>query len=258
VDIAQLAHVAGLRPSGLVFHGSRCGSTLLAAVLRALDASLVLAEVPVLDEALSAAAPAARRGEWLRWLVAAHAQPDSGARRCFVKLDSWSVLELPVVRAAVPEGPWVFLYRRPEEVLRSHLRMRGRHMVPGELDPALVAPAGVDAGALPAAEYCARVLATIYDRAARHGDDDAGLYMSYDELVDRGAGRVLEHFGIVPTPAERARMAAVLRVDAKTPQLAFEPDRRPPSTVLVAAAERWVAEPYARLETLRREAAGPC
>ena len=44
---------AGHQPTGFIFHTSRCGSTLVANACRALDASRVIAEPPVVDKLVS-------------------------------------------------------------------------------------------------------------------------------------------------------------------------------------------------------------
>jgi hypothetical protein len=54
-------------------------------------------------------------------------------RRPIVKTDCWHLFHAAELRAWYPESPFVLLYRRPEAVLRSHRRQRGRHMVPGLL-----------------------------------------------------------------------------------------------------------------------------
>lgn len=246
----DLAGLRGARPAGFVFHGSRCGSTLLASTLRALDGAIVLSEPAVIDQVLRAPASAEQRAAWLRLVVGALAQSDDDHARCFVKLDSWSVHDMPVVRAAYPEVPWVFVYRDPGEVLRSQLGMRGMQMVPGVLDPALF---GIDAAMLAEMapeDYCARVLAAMYRDAAEQLDD-RGRLVDYVELPEPGVDAVLAHFGVEPTPRERAAIGIVTRSDAKNPRLAFDPARPDVPVAARLAARRWASAPYERLESLR-------
>jgi hypothetical protein len=125
-----------LTPSGFVFHVSRCGSTLFAQTLASDPRHSVLSEAPPIDQllALDAADPTlspARRASRLRGLVHAYARrrrPEEA--RLFIKFDAWHTLHLPVIRAAFPSTPWVFLHRDPVEVLVSQHRQRGSHSSP--------------------------------------------------------------------------------------------------------------------------------
>ena len=148
--IAALGDVAGPRPSvppaGFVFHMSRCGSTLVSQMLAAHREHIVISEAGPIDTVLQSHRRRPGIGdelriEWLRGLLAAYGQPGcSPAQRLFVKFDSWSVLDLPLVARAFPDVPWVFVYREPVEVLASHARERGSQMVPGMLEPGLLGP----------------------------------------------------------------------------------------------------------------------
>lgn len=250
VALDALDGVCAEPPSGLIFHGSRCGSTLLTSMLRALDGAVALSEVAVVEQILRAPMPAARRGAWLRAVVRLLGRLDGGAARLFLKLDSWSIHELAVVRAALPAAPWVFLYREPGEVLRSQLRMRGMQMVPGALDPERL---GLDRVAVPdmsAQEYCARVLQAIY-REAADGLDGLGLLVHYEQLPEAALDAVLAHFGIVASAAERVRMRAVADRDAKCPSLPHDAARPPVPDAARTAARRWTDSAYRRLEGLR-------
>jgi hypothetical protein len=103
-------------------------------------------------------------------------------------------------------------------------------------------PAGVlglasDVGDPPGEDYFAAALAAICERALAGLASGDGLLVSYSELPDAVAGRVLPHFGVTPSAADLAAMAAVANVDAKSPGQVFTPD---------AAAKRARATPEAR------------
>ena len=69
--------------------------------------------------------------------TAALSQPRTSTQRhCVVKLDSWTVLDLALVRRAFPSVPWIFLHRDPLDVMVSQHRYAGFHMRPGSLEPA--------------------------------------------------------------------------------------------------------------------------
>ena len=241
----------GLQPSGFILHGSRCGSTLVAQMLAAAPQHLVLSEPLPVDQVLRAHAPEADRIRWLGGIVSALGRPRRAGQRAYVlKLDAWNTCGLGLLRHAFPDVPWVFLFREPVQVLASHFRQRGAHMVPGALDPALF---GLDWDAIariPPEEYCARVLASMYRAALEHRDDRA-LYVDYGELPEAVFERILDAFGLDCGRAELASMRELAELDAKNPQLPFSPDNeekeREASPALRDAADRWVRPVYEEL-----------
>ncbi len=241
----------GLEPSGFVFHVSRCGSTLVSGMLASVPQFLVLSEPLPVDDVLRASVAEGDKVRWLRSLVSALGRRRRGDERAYVlKLDAWSALDLGTVRQAFPDVPWVFLFRRPVQVLASHFRQRGAHMVPGAIDPELFGLERESVRRMPPEEYCARVLAAIFGSALEHRDARA-LFVDYDELPGALYDRILEAFGLECDPDERARMEKVTAFDAKNPQLFFEPDgeakERAASPALREAAERWAQPLYDEL-----------
>lgn len=95
-------------PAGFIFHSSRCGSTLVSQMLASIAATRVLSEPPPVDTVLRApfsidVAPETLVS-WLRAMILVLGAAGSGAgdRRCVVKFDSWSAIDLPIVRQAFP------------------------------------------------------------------------------------------------------------------------------------------------------------
>lgn len=134
MDILRRPAVAadGIPPSGLIFHVSRCGSTLLAKALARSPRNVVVNQGGPLQYGFWAAVTHewrhdARADEdtlaMLRNLVLLMArQRQVQQQRSFVKLISWNVLYLDAIRAAFPGVPALFLYRDPVEVIASVLR----------------------------------------------------------------------------------------------------------------------------------------
>jgi hypothetical protein len=236
----------GLAPSGLVLHGSRSGSTLVARMLGSVPCHLVLSEPPPVDQVLRLPARDDDRVRWLRDVVSVLGRPRAGQRGYVLKLDAWSTRSLGTLRSAFPGVPWVFLFREPVDVLASHLRRRGAHMVPGALDPALFGFEPREVERIPPEEYCARVLASIY-RAALEHRDEAALFIDYSELPDAVADRILPAFGLECDEDELARMRQAAGLDAKNPTLTFAREELPATPELREAADRWVRPVYEEL-----------
>ena len=256
-----------LSPSGFVFHVSRCGSTLFAQALAADPRHAVLSEAPPLDQLLAgdAADPRldfSRRVARLRGLVHACARrrrPEEA--RLFIKFDAWHTLHLPLIRAAFPHTPWVFLHRDPVEVLVSQHRQRGYQFIPGMMDPG---PFGIAPGELPALgfdAYTARVLRATCDAALRALTipGSPGLAVDYRDLPAILPSLLRDHFGVPDDETTRTALAAALPRNSKNPVLEFSADseakHREASIDLRALAARWLEEPRRALLALAPAAA---
>ncbi len=248
-------HTPIVKPDGLIFHMSRCGSTLVARMLASIAHSVTVSEPPPLDAVLQIVRartdqPWPERVRLLQAMVGALGRDTlpSGARY-FIKLDSWHTAALPLFRAAFPDTPWVFLYRDPIEVMVSHMRMRGLQTVPGAIGGM---PAVAD-GLSPEAQVAA-ALAQIVEPMLETAD--RGLLVEYLHLPGAVTSRILPHFGVTPTLADRAAMAATARHDAKRPSFAFTADgvskRQAASAAVHAAAATYLAMPYRHLVASER------
>ncbi|MFP2927569.1 sulfotransferase family protein [Pyxidicoccus sp. 3LG] len=256
----------GLPVRGLVFHMSRCGSTLVAQLLASLPRNIVLSEAGPVDTVLRAhlrvpGATEAQRIEWLRAVVGALGQrrfPEEEA--VFLKLDAWHVLELPLLQRAFPGVPWLFLYRDPVEVMASHQKHRGAHMLPGLLEPAQL---GLERGALEGMtfeEYGARVLARICE-AGLHGYRERqgpARLMDYRQLQTEGAALLTDLFGLELTAEDTGRVREAAERDAKNPVVPFADDTEDKArSVTVRSremAERWIRPVHDALEAERIKA----
>ena len=255
--IAGAAQEEALEPDGIVFHMSRCGSTLVAQMLAAVPHHIVASEAAPIDAlvqwAVTSGAPFEHQVAALRALVAALGRNRSGSsRRFFVKLDAWNVLALPLFRAAFPSTPWIFLYRKPEEVMVSHIGMPGMQFVAGVVPSLGIVDTG---GALSMEDQGAAVLARYLDCAIEHFSVGGGLLVNYADLRSAMESAIPRHFGFDPDSEERAVMTAATRRNSKVPDQTYTDDterkRVAVTPAIAAAVARHLAVPYARIEALR-------
>lgn len=250
----------GLPPTGFILHMSRCGSTLTAQMLAALERNIVISEACPIDTILNACfrhptVTDEQRILWLRGIISAFGRRrHNQEEHFFIKFDSWHSLDLALIQRAFPTVPWIFLYRDPVEVLVSHQNMPGGQMVPGVLGRGIEnLPADV-LGQISLAEYGARVLARICKAALEHRND-YGLFVNYRQLPEAVWHLLESHFGVVPSEAEIIRMRHVAEFDAKTPGLPFASDgvkkKRQATELISAVSAKWLAPVYERLEALR-------
>jgi hypothetical protein len=230
-------------------------------MLAALPEIVMLSEAGPIDSVLRApfqdpSLSEATRSEWLRWVVSAIGQRRIGDEtHLFVKFDSWSALELPLIHRAYPDVPWMFLYRNPVEVLVSQLAHRGAHMVPGAVEPGLFGMNMAEALEMQSEEYCARVLALTCDAALRHHQRCPGMMVNYEQLPDAVWTGIADFFGMELRESDIEAFRRVTKLDAKNPSLMFESDSKAKqasaSEAVRLAAERWLAPLYERLEAAR-------
>jgi hypothetical protein len=249
-----------LRPAGLIFHMTRCGSTLIAQMLASLPANVVLSEPRPIDRILRApgrlvgVSPTILVG-WLRAMVGALGRRRQAHERdLFIKLDGWHVLLLPLFRRAFPGVPWVCLYREPLEVLAPMVQR-----FPAEIEPSLVNLTWEQVAAMPIEVYCAHILERICRAAIAHHRQGGGLLIEHRELPEAACTRLLDHFGLRYGPAELARMREVACFDAKAPTRRYADDsaakRQAASAEIRHLAATLLAPLHAQLEALRAESA---
>lgn len=214
----------GRPPTGLIFHMSRCGSTLLAQLLAQLPQTTVIAEAEPIDAALRQ--PDAEDGlsaARLRWIAGALTRQHA-PEHVFVKLDSWHILDLPVLRRAFPEATCVFVFRDPVEVLVSHAAMRGSQMVPGLIDPAMFGLSAADLPGMSLDRYCAHVLATICAAATGHTASHQLRYVNYSQLPSIVWTTLLAELGVAVSSDDIDRLRQAARFNAKQPARLFHAD----------------------------------
>jgi hypothetical protein len=254
------APAGALEPRGLIFHASRTGSTLLTQLLSCSPRLCVLAEPPIVESLLEAtpASSSEERARLARRLQAVLAH--LGRRRTeaehgwVLKLESQHVLELPLFEQCFPQLPWVFVFRAPEEILRSQRRQRGRQMVPGMISEARLgmAPGAIDPARLET--YCALMIERTFAAALSHLSTTRGRAVHYPQLPEYTWRELDARFGLALADVEVAAMRERSLYDAKHPRQLFTGGAAPePSEPLPEALRERLAVLYARL--LERAAA---
>jgi len=243
------------QPAGLIFHLSRCGSTLVHRMLSASNAVTSLSEVPIFDEAvqfcLNWHGPLEVKHKVLRTIIAGLS---NAANRwpLVLKLDSWHTLSWPLILGAFPDTPAIFLYREPAEILVSQQRMRGIQAIPSPLIAALCGIA--DCGTLSLDEYCAHYLAVSCRAAADAARAKAVRVINYKRLPRAVFDEILPHFGLQTDAAADDRMRNVAGFHSKSPNECYVPDseekNRAASGGLRTLAEQIVGPSYRMLESL--------
>ncbi|MFB4391371.1 MULTISPECIES: sulfotransferase family protein [unclassified Pseudomonas] len=258
------ARSPGLAPGVLVFHASRCGSTLVAQLLAGLERNVVLSEPPPLDNLLRAHLFDPKAAAWqpraVEALLSAYGQQRRGdERQLVIKLDAWNVFEAPLLAALYPDTPRVFLYRDPLEIVVSQLRQAGMHRVPGLLGPSVLDRLLPDAQRMGPVEYTSRMMGEILRAGLELCSDHGGIALNYSELPHVVWGRLAPLLGVTSEDIERLQQIAAF--DAKQPAMTFSDDTRrkrdEAGAAVREAVQRWAWAPYAELEAVRLGCAAP-
>lgn len=216
--------------AGFIFHLSRCGSTLVAQMLAALPRSIVISEAPPIDQVLMShlchpSVTEEKRRSWLRGMIAALTQRRFPAEaHCFIKFDSWHMLELPLIRRAFPEVPWIFLYRDPVEVMVSQVKLRGAQMMPGMVDSRIFGIDPVAAMQLPIDVYGARVLARVASAGLAYAKSLGGRLINFRQLPNAVEAVVAPHFGLEFSAADQSLLRQAAAPNSKNPVLPHQND----------------------------------
>jgi hypothetical protein len=247
-------------PAGLIFHMSRCGSTLISQMLKAVPGVTGFSEAPPVDAIVRAPelgidVSEAQHACWLRWMVRGLGRGGGAGHAYFLKLDCWHVMDLPLFRRAFPVVPWIFLYRDPIEVLASHASQPAEWTLPSYLkaerfgfDRATIEPAAL-------AEYRARLLAGMLRSVLKCGKELEGRLVNYSQLPDWGWTTLPHVFGLDPSAQEIVAMQAIAMLDSKRSPIAFAPDterkRARATPEIKALCETHLDPLYRELERIR-------
>ena len=245
---------------GMIFHMSRCGSTLLAQMFAAVPENCVSSEPEPLDGVtqwvqLSDDEPQLA-DKAIRAIVAALGRDRANnATRHVIKLAPWQTFALPLMRSAFPDVNWVYLYREPIEVMVSVMHRPGLHTVDGLLPPQVTGNAGSDS--VSAEEYAARVLAAMGETVVEHRELGGGMFIAYPDIIEAATGSITKHFGIAGIEKDTGLMRTASLRDAKMPEQQFATDserkRIEASDAMIAAAEMYLEPVHQHLIGLEQQ-----
>jgi len=130
--LQQAQSLDSVTPAVIIFHLSRCGSTLVSQLFATSGRFIVLSEVsfsaPGFDETQIPGLLSSSINFYGRKRFAMEED-------VLIKTDCWHIFFYDTLRKIFPEVPFVLMYRSPNEVLRSHLKIAGRQTVPQVVDP---------------------------------------------------------------------------------------------------------------------------
>ena len=203
--------------TAVVFHESRCGSTLTANIFAAVDPEghrvysestpplQVLNSVCGEDHSICDTDVAASVLRDVMYLMRRTNQPDE--ERAFFKIQSVGTRNLSVFTTAFPDTPYLMVYRDPVQVMMSHLKgnnLRNANCVRQRRTPPSAVVKAVEKYTpdiaikkIPAEDYCAAHLASITETMV-DAHTANGIPINYESLPDLLFNEILPFLLHVP------------------------------------------------------------
>ena len=218
-----------LQLKGVVFHESRCGSTLAANTMMAMnplkhrvysESSPPIAAIKACGELYEECSVEASVNLLRDVIYMMGRSADTNEENLFFKFQSITTRNMDSFRKAFPEVPWIYLYREPVEVMMSQLKglqLKNancvRSHVHSEMITRFVARSGYHYQDLKDEEWCAIHLATLCESAIKNLNDADGLGMAvnyHKDLVHDFLDTVFpKHFNI---PLDQEAIDRVMKV----------------------------------------------
>lgn len=177
----------------LVFHVSRCGSTMLSQSLATSAENIMISEAPIIDQILRSNIFSLEKKKVLikSVLKLLGQKRFTEQQHLIIKLDAWHIFNASFLRAIFPEIPFALLYRNPTEVLKSHQKKMGMHMVPNLLPPNIFGIFAKEIDEISFQQYGALVLEKYFQGFLDFYESDENVtVLNYNE----GMKQVVEQF----------------------------------------------------------------
>jgi hypothetical protein len=201
--------IQSVQPSGVVFHETRCGSTLFANLMAAFspDHSRVYSESPPPVAALKACDLQPCNPHLHRMLIRdvfymmGRIKSTEEPQYVFYKIQSIGSMNIDKFAGSFPLVPWIFLYRDSVEVMQSHVSGREDAVTSGRMTPVcarnygrkmqppttlqVIEKAGVPLEQMNQIQYCAAHLAGLSLSAIQeHTRTHRGRFVNYNQMPD--------------------------------------------------------------------------
>ncbi|MCD0471253.1 sulfotransferase family protein [Flavobacterium sp. JAS] len=211
----------------LVFHVSRCGSTMLSQSLATSSENIMISEAPIIDDILRSD----RFGLDKKTILLKAVITFLGQKRfpeqknLILKLDAWHIFNAGYLRSIFPDIPFALLYRKPIEVLKSHQKMIGMHMVPNLLPPGVFGITPKEINEISFQQYGALVLEKYFQGFIDfHETDQNVTLLNYNEGMKNVVEKFISFINVDYSSDELEKMYERLTKHSKNANAVFEGD----------------------------------
>ena len=232
VTLQQIDFLPDVIPSGFIFHLSRCGSTLVSRSFALLTQCRVLSESPLLTQILlDSSLSVTEKAKALRLSINLQGRLYRQERHLIIKWNAWDLQFRSLILMLYPNIAVLLLVREPVEILASHQKSAGFHMVPNDrhqLFPQLQYAAGSTI-----LEYRCAVLQLLLEQCLTMVQLQRVLLIDYSELLSAICGKVAGWFGIRLMSEELESCLQSQSMHSKQPELQFKPDTEEKQTLFL-------------------------
>lgn len=240
--LQQIDFLPDIIPCGFIFHLSRCGSTLVSRSFALLTQCRVLSESPLLTQImLDSSLSETEKAKALRLSINLQGRLYRQERHLIIKWNAWDLQFWPFIVALYPNVAVLLLVREPVEILASHQKSAGFHMV--RHDRHQLFPQLNYATSLSALEYRSAVLRLLLEQCLAMVQLHRVLLIDYSKLLPAICGKVAQWFAIPLMPTDLESCLQSQQVHSKQPQLQFKPDNKEKQSVFLHQ-ERQLIEDY--------------
>jgi hypothetical protein len=211
----------------LVFHVSRCGSTMLSQSLATSTENIMISEAPLIDEILRSHNFGLEKKNVLlkAALVFLGQKRFPEQNNLIVKLDAWHIFKAGYLRSIFPKLPFALLYRNPTEVLKSHQKMMGMHMVPNLLPPDVFGISAKEISEISFQQYGALVLEKYFQGFLDFYEADQNVVkLNYNDGMKGVIEKFISFIGIDYSASELQGMYERLNTHSKNEKAVFKGD----------------------------------
>jgi Sulfotransferase family len=142
--------------------------------------------------------------------------------KLFIKLDSWHIFYYEKLRKLYPNTPFVFSYRRPDEVIRSQMQSNGMHSVPGLV---LLELFGMDFFQLnneSTEVFVAKILEKYHKKfLSIIANDTNVLFVNYKDGIMKNMDKIADYLGLTFDDDLRQNMIKRTQFHSKSPNTVF-------------------------------------
>lgn len=211
----------------LIFHVSRCGSTMLSQSLATSSENIMISEAPIIDKILrSENFDSDKKAALLKAIIALLGQkrfPEQ--QHLIVKLDAWNIFNADYLRSIFPEIPFALLYRNPVEVLKSHQKLTGMHMVPNLLPPEVFGISAEEMNEISFQQYGALVLEKYFQAFLDFSETDQNVTkLNYNEGMKNVVQKFISFINLDYADNELDKMYERLNKHSKNESAVFKGD----------------------------------
>lgn len=221
------AELDSIELKSLVFHVSRCGSTMLSQSLATSSENSMISEAPIIDEILrSDNLGLDKKTALLKAVIIFLGQkrfPEQ--KNLILKLDAWHIFNADYLRSIFPEMPFALLYRKPIEVLKSHQKMIGMHMVPNLLPPGVFGITAKEINEISFQQYGALVLEKYFQGFVDFYETDQNVtLLDYNDGMRNVIEKFVSFINVDYSAEELEKMYERLKKHSKNEDAVFEGD----------------------------------